>query len=261
MSDFLSDSTKEYYKQKIELFYEEIKNKINSNKKDYEAYMNIPFTKSMIKFRFDFDLVHEGLEQNDLIEMIVDEGLNSLLYSSINKIQPTKYRDIYLTEHLTDSSASEIRTYLDYVVDYKFENSTDAQLNKIRYLYFGEKHIRYIDRIVKLNKIEGFVGEYKGIKLFYIENLENIFLSNSAFIDLNTMDVRYNEYIKEEWSDMYDENVLYEDVVDSFKKGVLTLNCFLANINIIKLCCYFGNGTAFYRKLKLSRILKNEIDI
>ncbi|NPV13294.1 MAG: hypothetical protein HPY57_16155 [Ignavibacteria bacterium] len=179
-----------------------------------------------------------------------------LISSSIQKLKPKQCYNIYLTEHLTKSSAAEIKSYLDYAVNFQFKNHIDKQLNSIKYLYFGEKHIRFISQIVKLNKIDGCCAEYEGIKFFYIDILDDIYLSNASFIDINSMDIRYNEYIKEEFSDLFDVDVLYENVPDLMKKGVLTLNCYLGDVNIIKLKCDFGNSKAFYRKLKLSRIIK-----
>lgn len=263
MSEFLPETTKNYYQQKIDHVYQQIRERLESNQIDYEAYTNTPFAKSMIRFKFDFDLAVENcnIPYEDMINMVIEEGMDSLLYSSIIKIEPKQYRDIYISEHLPDSSASEIKSYLDYAIEYEFENEIDAQLNKIRYLYFGEKHIKYIDKIIDLGNINGYVGNYKGIKFFYIDQLEDIFISNGSFIDLNTMDVKYNEYIIQKWADMFDENVLYEEVADNMKKGVLTLNCYLGDVNIVKLQCHYGDGKTFYRKLKLSRILKNEIDI
>lgn len=261
----LAKSTEKYYQEKINFIYEMIKKKFNSNLTDYEAYMNTPFSKSMIRFKFEYDLEYNmdkiNISEGELMELAIDDSIPSLLYSTLTKIKPSQYRDIYLTEYLTESSANEIKEYLDYATDYDFADEITKQINCIKYLYFGEKHIRYISKIIEMNNREGYVGKYKDIKFFYIERLEDIYLSNAAFIDLNTIDVRYNEYIKEEFDDIYDENVLYEDVHKFMKKGVITLNCILGDINIAKLVCHFGEGNQFCRKLKLSRILKNQIEI
>jgi len=268
---YLPESTEKYYQDKILLISEKIKNKINSNIDYYQAFINVPFAKSMIRFKFNFDLSVEenkmmngftnSFNDDDMIDMIVDEGLNALISSTIKKIEPNKSRDIYLADGLIDSSVNEIKYYLDYALNLKFNNDIEKQLNSVKYLYFGVKHIRYILKIINTNKIEGYCGNYKNIKFFYIETIEDIYLSSSSFIDLNTTDIRYNEYIKEEYSDLFDIDVLYENVPNLIKKGVLTLNCYLGDINLIKLNCNFGEGVTFYRKLKLSRILKNEIEI
>lgn len=267
---YIPESTKNYYQDKVNIIYEKIKNKINTNIDDYQAFINVPITKSMVRFKFDFDLAVEekpmmngfsnGYNNNN-IEMVIDESLYILISSTIEKIQPKKSRDIYLTDGLIDSSANEIKYYLDYFSNINFKNQIDKQLNSIKYLYFGEKHIRYVSQIINMKKIEGYCGNYKDIKFFYIEPIEHIYLTNAAFLDLNTIDVRYNEYIKEEYSNMFDVDALYEEIPDIMKKGVLTLNCYLGDINIFKLDCHFGEGIIFNRKLKLSRILKNKIDI
>ena len=80
-------------------------------------------------------------------------------------------------------------------------------------------------------------------------------MSTAPVVDLNTVDIKYNEYIKEEY-DNYPIDSLYEEISAEFKRGVITLNCYLGDIKMLKVNTIFGNGKAFMRKLKLTRILK-----
>lgn len=250
----MDNSTKIYYDNKAKMIHDNIKNKINFNINDYECFINTPYTKSMIRLKFEFDL------NEDYTDMIIEESLLNLILSSFNNLQIKSENQIYLSEYLNKSSEKEITDYLDYYNNISYLNDIDKQLNSIKYLYFGEKHIRYLSNFIDINNIKGYCGNYKNIKLFYVEYIDDIFLSNAAIIDLNTIDVKYNEYILKDYFDKYNE-MLYENIPNNFKKGVITLNCSLGDIDIIKLKCEFGKDLFLHRKLKLSKILKSNINI
>ena len=258
-------STQKYYAEKAGKITQIFAEKIGKNYEDYEGFINIPFTKSMIRLKFDVDLHYKtnkgnktkSMSDEDIFEMVVDESLLRLICSGIEKQIPNKELDIFLTNQIIKSSAFNVIEFLDSAL----KNSRQEEVDKIRFMYVGEKCCQIIPEIVGSKNFDNFfLGEYKGIKIFYIEQLEDIYITSAPFIDLTSIDVRYNEYIKEEF-DMYNNNKRYERVKNELKNAIITLNCNLGDIKIIKLKTIYGNGNAFMRKLKLQRILKNEIDI
>lgn len=265
----MKESTKNYYDEKANHIHEMFLEKVQDNIQSFEAFTNIPFAKSMIRVKFEYDLEYKTIKgdesiitEDDIIDMTIDDGLESLIYSAITKMKINKNRDIYLTHHLPQTSSDQIKDFLDFVSNIKFGDKITQQLDSIKYLYFGEKHITFMPWILGKDIVieDGYVGKYKDIKFFYISEINDIYMSNSAFVDLNTINIKYNEYILEEFDGIFTDEG-YETIPNNMKRGVMTLNCFLGDPKLLRLNCEFGNGMGFTRKLKLMRILKNEIDI
>jgi len=251
------ETTKEYYSEKAEYITNKLTNKIKNDIENFEGFLNIPFTKNMIRVKYEYDLENTGVTEDDVIDMTIDESIESLIYSAITKIEPFKINNIYLTNQLSLSSSIEIKEYLDYVIEHKQDDMKNYKLESIKYLYFGDNCIPFMKHLIEdLDIHNGCIGEYKGIKFFYIEKLEHIYMSNYSYIDLNTIDIRYNEYVKEDFSNIFGPDDLYENIPNYMKRGVITLNCMLGDVKLLKLNTIFGNGKMFYRKLKLQRITK-----
>lgn len=268
----MKDSTKKYYEEKAGKITQIYAQKISDNYEDYEGFINIPFAKSMIRLKFDVDLGDntKSMSEEDVFNMVVDESLNSLIYSGVEKQIPNKENYIYLSNQMPVSSARCIMEFLDSALKIEQENKIQQEVDKIRYMYIGEKHLQFIpymikkemfgEYMIKKEMFGGYVGEYKGIKIFYIDKIENIYITSAPFIDLTTIDVRYNEYIKKQYDKLYNSNSKYEEIENKQKNAVVTLNCNLGDVKIYKLNTIYG-GKAYMRKLKLQKILKNEIDI
>ena len=251
----IPETTKNYYELRSDVIKDLFINKVQENIDNYEPFIRVGVTKSMIRVKYEHDLENENVNYGDIIDMIIDESIESIIYSSIIKSPITKEVNMFLTNQMPKSSASEITEYLDYVGNFQYMNDVIKQMDSIKYLYFGQKHIPFITYITNSKSFEGCVAEYKGIRMFYVEKLEDIYMSTAPVVDLNTVDIKYNEYIKEEY-DNYPIDSLYEEISAEFKRGVITLNCYLGDIKMLKVNTIFGNCKAFMIKIKLTRILK-----
>jgi len=250
------EEEKSYYEKKEDKIFEIFTRKVQENVDEYEPFLNVPFTKSMIRVRYEYDALEQKISEEDLIEMTIDEAIESLIYSSLVKSTPIIEKDIFLSNNLVKSSYNEIKGMIDYIVGLNIKITQDQPkqlidaLSSFKYLFYGEKHYRILNNF-----------KYKDINLVYVENLEDIYLSNSSVIDLNSIDVKYTEYMKEDFDGLDDGLDSLEFIPEVMKKSVMTLNCVLGDVNIVKFKCLFGENRQFYRKLKLQKILKNEIDI
>jgi len=255
------ESTNEYYENKADFIFGKLHKKITDNHTDFEGFINTPFSKSMLRVKFEYDLESKGFTEEDIIELTIEQGLSSIIYSGLIKTEITKERQSYLSNQIP-SSAHEIKDYLDYIASYNYKDIISEQMESIKYLYFGEKFITFIPYILDDFELkDGYVGTYKGIKFFYIEMLEDIYMTNHSYIDLNTTLIKYNEYIREEYDDLFTDEIIFEKVPNKMKRGVMTLNCIMGDVKMLKIKCHFGLGKMFMRKVKLQRILKNDFEI
>lgn len=262
-------TTKEYYEKKSEHIQDIFSKKVQDNIDNYEAFVNIPVTKSMIRLKYEYDLeyktakdVNSSISEEDIIDMTIDEAMNSLVYSSLIKTNVDKEKDVFVSTQMPKSSSSQIRDIIDYVATIKYKDAVHKHYNGVKYLFFGEKHIPFIPNLINTKDInDGYVGKYRGIKFFYMQYIEDIYMSNMPFIDLNTINVKYNEYILEKFDNIFGPEALIEEVPANMKRGVMTINCSLGVVKLIKLHTVFGQGKIFSRILKIERILKNEIGI
>jgi len=257
------ESTKEYYERKSEKISDLFDKKIKDNEENYQGFVNTPFSKNMIRLKFEYrneDVYN--ITDDDVLDVLVEESLDSLIYSSFTNQDIEKDLELELLLNDQDKSGStiNIKDYLDYVIDFKHDNYIDETINKIKNMYIGDKIIPFLPYL--LDDVNGqniYLGDYRSIKLFYIRNLEDVYLTSDSFIDLNTIDVRYNEYILEDYHTDYNEDSKYEEIEDYKKMGVLTLNCSLGDVKIIKLKAIFNQANQYLRKKKLERILKKNI--
>ncbi len=268
----LQDSTKDYYAEKAGKITQIYDKKLSDNFDDYEGFINVPFTKSMIRLKFDVDLDYKtsygrktSMTEEDVFEMMVDESLSSLIYSGIEKQKPNRELDIFLTNQMPKTSADNVIEFLDSALKKQNVNKMQQEIDKIRFMYIGDVHIPLIPHLLEqIDTLDwnGYIGEYEGIRIFYVEQLTDIYITSAPYIDLTTIDVKYNEYLKKRYDTLYDpETCLYEEIENNQKNAVITLNCTLGDVKIFKLRTIYGNGKCFMRKIKLQRILKNEIDI
>ena len=268
----LPESTKNYYAEKASKITQIYAKKLSDNFDDYEGFINVPFTKSMIRLKFDVDLDYKtsygrktSMTEEDVFEMMVDESLSSLIYSGIEKQKPNRELDIFLTNQMPKTSTDNVIEFLDSALKKQNINKMQQEIDKIRFMYIGDVHIPLIPHILEqIDTLDwnGYIGEYEGIKIFYVEQLTDIYITSAPYIDLTTIDVRYNEYIKKKYDKLYNpEKCYYEEIERKQKNAVITLNCNLGDVKILKLRTIYGTGKTFMRKLKLQRILKNEIDI
>jgi len=266
----LPKSTKDYYAEKAGKITQTYAKTLADDYENYEGFINIPFAKSMIRLKFNVNLDYKtawgnpttSMSDEDVFDMLVEESLHSLIYSGIIKSEINKTRDIYLTNQMPKSSAENIKEFLNTALRRENKNPYQQEIDKIRYMYIGDIHIRLMPHIIGVQENSTYQGEYEGIKIYLIPNLEDIYITSAPFIDLTTIDVRYNEYVKEKYDKKWNpDKEKMEEIKKEDKSAVVTLNCNLGDVKIFKLKTIYGNGKAYMRKLKLQRILKNEIDI
>jgi len=268
----LPESTKKYYAEKAGKITQIYAKKLSDDYENYEGFINVPFTKSMIRLKFDVDLDYKtiygspsSMSEEDIFDMMVEESLSSLIYSGLEKQKPNRELDIFLTNQMPKTSADNVIEFLDSALKKQNVNKLQQDIDQIRYMYIGDIHIKLIPHMLEnIETLEwnGYLGEYEGIKIFYVDQLTDIYITSAPYIDLTTIDVRYNEYIKKKYDKLYNpEKCYYEEIERKQKNAVITLNCNLGDVKILKLRTIYGTGKTFMRKLKLQRILKNEIDI
>jgi hypothetical protein len=255
----LPKSTKKYYQEKstkiVQFIFDEVSGK------NYEGFMNIPASSKMLRLKYDVDLNLYNYKKNKItlsedkiFKAISDEILSNLLYSSLIRSDIVSTTEEVVSLMFQESSSKEILNKIHEFINIKEQNRYIRDLNKIRFMYIGSNHYPFIFNIIGVGKEDVYLGEYKGIKIYLVEGLDDIFFSNAPVIDLKTIDIRYNEYIKEEHFNKY-EKELYENIDNEYKKSVVTANCVLGDVNVYKLKTTF-NDKQYMRKIKLQRLLK-----
>jgi len=216
--DMIPETTKEYYEKKSEHITDKFTKQVQDNIEIYDGFVNTPFEKSMIRLKYEYDLEQQiEISEDEVIDILIDESLSKIIYSSITKSE-IEEEDIYLLKDLDKD--------IDRILQIKVKD----EIEKIKYLFIGKAHLSLFSDLDGNNQ-----GKYKGLDIFYIEDVEDIYLSNESFIDLNTLDVKYNEYVKKEFYGLYSGKDLYEDIPNKMKRGVITINCILGLVKIYKI--------------------------
>lgn len=263
----LSESTKKYYAEKSNRISQIIDKKLIDD--NYNGFINVPISKNMIQLKYDVGLTIDGHITNDEeFEMIVDEAIYNLIYSSCIKQTINEEISVFLCNQMVGDSAENLTNFIDESINLNTNKSIE-DINKIRYMYVGEPHLKLIDHILtKKTPTNNYLGNYKNkkhdtIQIYYVDQLTDIYLTSGPYVDLSKIDVKYNEYFKYNRLNP-STDFLFETIDDSQKNALITLKCLLGDVRIIKLntifdCSYFS--LQWSRRKKLQRILKNDINI
>jgi len=116
------ESTKNYYEKKSEHITEMFMKNIQDKIEEYEGFINTPFSKNMIRVKFEYDLTYDFQQninnntysEDDIIELVIEESLDSLIFSSLTnkKITSDKEVEILLNTQDKKTSANNIKEYL-----------------------------------------------------------------------------------------------------------------------------------------------------
>jgi len=249
----MTEETKKYYEEKLQVISTIFNKKIYEKEDDYEPFFNTPYSSSMIQLTHEYELSIPNLEPIVILEHLVDTTLNTLVTTSIQKITPTIELDLNLSKHRTSTSAIILKEQINNYIDIKYDSPIQKELESYKYLFFGDNNLSVITKLLDAyppSMCEMFFGLYRNIKLYFIPNLEHIYMSNNPILSLNTIQLHYNECSKYDGS-----NTNMESLPNFEKKGIISSNCLLGDITLLKIKCNYTNGTAFLRKLKLDRIL------
>ncbi|NPV13296.1 MAG: hypothetical protein HPY57_16165 [Ignavibacteria bacterium] len=186
----LPESTQKYYQTKVNLIYNKIKDKIYSNTKDYEAYMNVPFAKSMIRFKFDFDL---EIEQNNVFL----SGFNNSISNRNINLMSIDLNKQFLDNNPKSQSIS-ITFFLLYICDNKVLNFIRSK----RLLHIVNKLIDHIINYYPNAKIKMDISFDEQDLMVYIVTSQTNFDTYKRF--LKTFELRDN--------DLYKRHVVVVDV-------------------------------------------------
>jgi hypothetical protein len=256
------ENNKNYYNKIATQITQKFNNKISQNYDYYNGFLNSPITKNLIRLKYDIDL--NSLPSTKLFDILVDKSLSTLIFSSIKKQKLNDEIEIHLNDQYENISVNKIINILNIISNKQYSNISQQELNEIRYMYIGGPHFRIISKLLNIkNTINDYLGEFNGIKIYYINNLTDIYISNAPYIDLSTIDIKYNEYIKEQYKNSYNlQTCVFENVENFMKNATITLNCELSDIRIIKLKTVFDDDKNYIRYMKIKNILKkNEIHI
>jgi len=207
----------------------------------------------MIQLTHEYELSIPNFKPIDILEHLVDTTLNTLVSTTIQKITPTIELNINLSKYRINTSASILKKQINNYIDIKFESIIQKEIESYKFLFFGNNNLSVITKLLDTYpppSCEMFFGLYRNIKLYFIPNLEHIYMSNNPILSLNTIQLQYNE------SSILDGSYTNMETLPNFeKKGIISCKCLLGDITLLKVNCNYVKGEAFLRKLKLDRIL------
>jgi len=102
----MEQEEKNYYELKADKIYNMFVKKIDANLTDYIPFINVPFSKSMIRVRYEYDMDNDVTE-DEIIDATIDQSIDNLIYSSL--IKCTIMKEIRIDEINLD----EIKSIID----------------------------------------------------------------------------------------------------------------------------------------------------
>lgn len=248
MSEYLemSEETQKRYDQKNKYLYEYLE-EVKKDNISYEPLLNIPIAKNIIKIRFKYNLDDE----EDINETgILESAIVTLFQESLKAIEKKSVYEFIMSSYY-DESSKELKKLIEKNLSIDYGNYLDNQLKQYKYLIVSDNHLPYLKFIENKNTDGMYFGEYKGIKIYVLEELENMYFMNNPIVDLNNLNISYH--------DTLDSEIENEEVFDSHK-GIITLNSIMGDIDVIEIECKDGTNAKnkFQRYLKLKRLIKNE---
>lgn len=239
----ISKEQNDRYLQKTEYLYK-ILDKIKSdNIEYYEPFINVPFAKNIIKYRFSYKL-----EDEYMVEYVLENTIENLFEESLKSINKKDKYEFILSSYINESS-KELQELLDDFSFIDYGNFMDNEIKQYKYLILGNKHLQYLNFLdnKELNCL--YLTKYKNIKIYIISNLDNMYLLNGPIIDLNSINISYHDTLDSEIDD-----------IDLFHghNGIITLNTIMGDIDVVEIECRndeFANKK-FKRYLKLKRVIK-----
>ena len=207
----LPEKVKKRYMKKTAFIYDTITNIAKKNIKSFEPFLNVAITKNILNYRISFKY------DDTKLPLAIEDSLSLLINKCLNTVE---------SEKIKIGTFDNLSNVIDKCVDVKFDNDIDQQYYSYKYLFIGDGFESDIDFVDKDSDGLFYYGEYKNIKVYYIQDLENVYLTSGPILNFNNLSVTYN--------DTLDLDISNLDTFD-YHKMIVNYNCVLGDVKLIEI--------------------------